>query len=41
MRLDGRDIRYTATTGTLPIRSEDGKVAARMFFVAYTRTART
>jgi carboxypeptidase C (cathepsin A) len=37
VRLDGRDIRYTATTGTLPIRSEDGKVAARMFFVAYTK----
>jgi carboxypeptidase C (cathepsin A) len=37
VRLDGRDIKYTATTGTLPIRSEDGKVAARMFFVAYTK----
>jgi len=37
IRLDGRDIKYTATTGTLPIRGEDGKVAARMFFVAYTR----
>ncbi len=37
LRLDGRDIRYTATVGTLPIRLEDGRVAARMFFVAYTR----
>ncbi len=37
MRLDGRDIKYTATTGTLPIRSDDGKIAARMFFVAYTK----
>ena len=37
MRLDGRDIKYTATTGTLPIRGEDGKLAARMFYVAYTR----
>jgi len=37
VRLDGRDIKYTATAGTLPIRGEDGKVAARMFFVAYTR----
>lgn len=37
VRLDGREIRYTATTGTLPIRTEDGKVAARMFFVAYTK----
>jgi carboxypeptidase C (cathepsin A) len=37
IRLDGHDIKYTATAGTLPIRLDDGKVAARMFFVAYTR----
>jgi hypothetical protein len=37
MRLDGRDVKYTATAGTLPIRSDDGKVAARMFYVAYTK----
>jgi carboxypeptidase C (cathepsin A) len=37
LRLDGRDIKYTATTGTLPVRGQDGKVAARMFFVAYTK----
>ena len=37
MRLDGRDIKYTATTGTLPIRLDNGQVAARMFFVAYTK----
>src|SRR3954453_5421258 len=37
MRLDGRDIKYTATVGTLPIRLDNGQVAARMFFVAYTR----
>jgi carboxypeptidase C (cathepsin A) len=37
LRLDGRDIRYMATTGTLPIRLDDGRVAARMFFVAYTK----
>ena len=37
IRLDGQDIKYTATAGTLPIRLDDGKVAARMFFVAYTR----
>ena len=36
-RLDGRDIKYTATTGTLPIRGDDGNVQARMFFVAYTK----
>jgi carboxypeptidase C (cathepsin A) len=37
VRLDGRDIKYTATAGTLPIRLDDGKLAARMFFVAYTK----
>jgi carboxypeptidase C (cathepsin A) len=37
LRLDGRDVAYTATAGTLPIRLDDGKVAARMFFVAYTK----
>src|SRR5262245_21757603 len=37
IRLDGRDIKYTATTGTLPIRLDNGQVSARMFFVAYTR----
>jgi carboxypeptidase C (cathepsin A) len=37
MRLDGLEIKYTATAGTMPIRLDDGKVAARMFFVAYTK----
>jgi carboxypeptidase C (cathepsin A) len=37
VRLDGREVRYTATVGTLPIRLDDGAVAARMFFVAYTK----
>jgi carboxypeptidase C (cathepsin A) len=37
LRLDGRDIKYTATVSTLPIRLDDGKIAARMFFVAYTK----
>ena len=37
VRLDGRDIKYTATAGTLPIRLDNGQVSARMFFVAYTR----
>ncbi len=36
-RIGGREIKYTATAGTLPIRADDGKVAARMFFVAYTK----
>jgi carboxypeptidase C (cathepsin A) len=37
VRIDGREIKYTATAGTLPIRLDDGKLAARMFFVAYTK----
>jgi carboxypeptidase C (cathepsin A) len=37
VQLDGREIKYTATAGTLPIRGDDGKVQARMFFVAYTK----
>jgi carboxypeptidase C (cathepsin A) len=37
MRLGGREIRYTATAGTLPIRLDNGQIAARMFFVAYTK----
>jgi len=37
MRLDGRELKYTATAGTLPIRGDDGKVAAKMFYVAYTK----
>src|SRR5437763_10142573 len=36
VRLDGREIKYTATAGTLPIRLDNGQVSARMFFVAYT-----
>ncbi len=36
-RIDGKEIKYTATAGTLPIRLDDGKVAAQMFFVAYTK----
>ena len=38
-RIGGRDIRYTATTGMLPLRDESGKHKADIFFVAYTRDA--
>src|SRR5450631_3367987 len=34
--LDGKALKYTATTGRLPIKRGDGKVEAEMFFVAYT-----
>jgi carboxypeptidase C (cathepsin A) len=31
-------IEYEATAGTLPLRDDEGKTTANMFFVAYTRT---
>ena len=37
VRIDGRDIRYTATAGTLPLKDPGGKVTANMFFVAYVK----
>jgi carboxypeptidase C (cathepsin A) len=36
IRLDGKPLKYTATTGRLPIKRGDGKIEAEMFFVAYT-----
>lgn len=33
---DGRTLSYTATTGRLPIKNDEGKIEAEMFFVAYT-----
>jgi carboxypeptidase C (cathepsin A) len=33
---DGKTLKYTATTGRLPIKRGDGKIEAEMFFVAYT-----
>ncbi len=33
--LDGRTLKYTATAGRLPIKRDDGKIEAEMFFVAY------
>jgi carboxypeptidase C (cathepsin A) len=34
--IDGKLLKYTATTGRLPIKRLDGKTEAQMFFVAYT-----
>jgi carboxypeptidase C (cathepsin A) len=34
--LDGKTLKYTATTGRLPIKRGDGKIEAEEFFVAYT-----
>ena len=36
MTLAGKALAYTATTGFLPIKDDQGKVEARMFYVAYT-----
>lgn len=36
-RIGGTEVRYTATTGTLVLRSATGKPRANVFFVAYTR----
>jgi carboxypeptidase C (cathepsin A) len=35
-RINGQNVNYTAEAGRLPIR-DDGKVAAKMFYIAYTR----
>jgi carboxypeptidase C (cathepsin A) len=35
--LAGKPLAYTATTGTLPIRNEQGDTEAQIFFVAYTK----
>ena len=34
--MNGKVLKYTATTGRLPIERGDGKIEAEMFFVAYT-----
>src|SRR6185369_11663403 len=36
IRARGRVLRYTATTGMMPIKNRDGETEARMFFMAYT-----
>src|SRR5438128_4684119 len=35
IRVGGRTLRYTATTGMMPIKNRDGEAEARMFFMAY------
>ena len=34
--VDGKLLKYAATTGRLPIKRGDGKIEAQMFYVAYT-----
>jgi carboxypeptidase C (cathepsin A) len=35
--VNGKVVNYSATTGYMPIKSEDGKVRAKIFYVAYTK----
>ena len=37
VRIDGQEIRYTATPGQLVLRRPNGEPRGNMFFVAYTR----
>lgn len=37
VRIGGREVRYTATAGTLVLKEEDGTARASIFFIAYTR----
>ena len=36
MRAGGRLLKYTATTGLMPLRNETGELEANVFYVAYT-----
>lgn len=36
IRIGSRTLRYTATTGMMPIKNRDGDTEARLFFMAYT-----
>jgi carboxypeptidase C (cathepsin A) len=36
IRVEGKVLKYSATTGRLPIKDAEGKIEAEMFFVAYT-----
>ena len=35
--IDGLPLRYTVTTGLMPLKNEQGETEARLFFMAYTR----
>jgi carboxypeptidase C (cathepsin A) len=37
IQVGGKPLRYTATAGYLPMKDEEGKLKANIFFVAYTR----
>ena len=35
--IDGQELRYTVTTGMLPIKNDTGEIEASLFFMAYTK----
>jgi carboxypeptidase C (cathepsin A) len=37
VKVNGKTIRYTVTTGMMPLRNDIGEIEANLFFVAYTR----
>src|SRR5713226_8836003 len=37
IKVDGKPLHYTATAGYLPMKDEEGKLKANIFFVAYTK----
>ena len=37
IRIDGQEVKYTATAATYVLKSDDGAPKASMFFVAYTK----
>src|SRR6516225_4547612 len=37
LKIDGKEIKYTATAGTILLKLEDGTPKASIFYVAYTR----
>ena len=37
IRLGGKELKYTATAGLMPIKDAKGETEARIFFIAYTR----
>src|SRR5262249_34237998 len=37
IKVDGKPLRYTATAGYMPMKDEEGKLKANIFFMAYTK----
>jgi carboxypeptidase C (cathepsin A) len=41
VKINGKQINYTATTGYMPIKDENDSIKAKLFFVAYTKDGET